>query len=297
MEYGKLLDFFKIANSISYDGRLQFEDSKMSVIEINLDNTAALQLDLEIPQTPENWAVLLDKKYLVDFKDVLNLLFAFCCKPSDLIKCTIDETNSIFVLQPIESIGGHCRRGFAPIHPNPIKRRKSLKLVEDFVTKYKEDHTYMQIDVDCADLYSALKSISNMESHSWDEGVILMGTEKGLTVSSSTTENRWLKTSYLSTTIPFDGDQDGLNKDVFIGHKPEKEWVASVFEAQYLLDLLNVLPKKNCMLTVSVSTNCVGMIETKMRGMSLRYGVAPRIGENPSRIIEDAYAMWIMLMD
>lgn len=299
LEYGKLLDFFKIANSVSYDGRLQFEDSKMSVIEINLNNTAALQLDLEIqnPKTPENWAILLDKKYLVEFKDVLNILFAFCCEPSDLIKCTIDETNSIFVLQPIESIDGYCRRGFAPIHPNPISRRKSLKLVEDFVTKYKEDYTYMQIDVDCAELYSALKPISNMEFHSCNEGVILMGTEKGLTVSSATKENRWLKTSYLSTTIPFDGDQDCLNKDVFIGHKPEKEWVASVFDAQYLLDLLNVLPKKNCMLTVSVSTNCVCMIETKMRGMSLRYGVAPKIGENPSRIIEDAYAMWIMLMD
>lgn len=298
IEYGKLLDFFKIAKTISYDGRLQFEDFKMSVIETNLNNATALQLNLEIPKNHENVVVLLDKKkYLVDFKDILNILFAFCCEPSDLIKCTIDETNSIVVLQPKESIDGYSRRGFVPIHSNVITRRKSLKLVEDFVTKYKEDHTYMQIDVNCADLYSALKSISNMEFCSWNEGVILMGTEKGLTVSSATKENGWLKTSYLSTTIPFDEDQDCLNKDVFIGHKPEKEGVASLFEAQYLLDLLNVLPKKNCMLTISVSTHCVCMIETKMRGMSLRYAVAPKIGENASHIIEDAYAKQMMLID
>lgn len=298
MEYGKLLDFFKIAKTISYDGRLQFENLKMSVIETNLNNAAALQLDLEIPKTHENVAILLDKKkYLVDFKDILNILFAFRCESSDLIKCTIDEINSIFMLQSRESIDGYSRRGFVPIHSNPITRRKSLKLVEDFVIKYEKDYTYMQIDVDCADLYSALKSISNMEFYSWNGGVILMGTEKGLTVSSSSTKNRWLKTSYLSTTIPFDGGLDYLNKDVFIGHKPEKEWVASLFEAQYLLDLLNVLPKKNCMLTVSVSTHCVCMIETKMRDMSLRYAIAPKIGENASHIIEDAYAKWIMLMD
>jgi len=307
LEYGKLLDFFKIANSITHDGRLQFEDFKMSVVEINMHNTVGLQLIMYIPKIFENTVSLKNlfggtkKKYLVEFKDILNVLSSFNCESSDLIECKIDEINNIFVFLPRSSTDGYNRCGYVPICENPITRRGSLELIDDFVLKYMEDYTFMQIDVNCAELQSAIKSISDMEFNSWGEGVILMGTEKGLTVSSSTSKgelgagNR-LKTAYLSITIPFDGDMEYLKKDVFIGRKPEKEWVASLFEAEYFLNLLNILPK-NCILTVSVATNCVGMIETKMRGISLRYGIAPRYSDNANLIIEDAYAKWMMLRD
>lgn len=307
LEYGKLLDFFKIAKSVSYDGRLQFEDSKMSVIEINLQNAVGLKLVMDIPKNHEN-VVSLDnllsgtkKKYLVEFKNVLNILSAFNFK-SDLIKCTIDETNNIILFEPKTSVEGLNRRGFVPILTNKFSRRKSLESLDDFVMKYGDDYTFMQIKVKCDDLYSAIRCISKMEHNSWVDGIILLGSNQGLTVSSSIPEicltgknQSVLNVPYFSITIPF-SEELGCPDNIFVGAKSEKEWVASAFDSGYLLDFLNVLPK-NCILTVSVSTNCVGMIETNLRGISLRYGIAPRTSDEKTRIIEDAYAKLIMLRD
>jgi len=287
-----LKEFFGIAESISSDGNLLFERDTVSIVELNSNNTSAIQLRLDLSENLKNDVYFKNKKrYFIDFNEVNKVLEAFKGDDFDFFKCSIDESKQIFIIESTSCEDGNIRRGFVPIYDGK-SRRKVLDELDTKVKKYLNKHTFMQIRVNCGELYSAIKTISNLHYNAYNEGVAIMGSNDGLIISStipeeSLNEGSQFKVPYFSTLIRFDADY--LNETTFVGIDPDIQFAGTLFCHNYLEDFLKKLPP-NFEVQVSVGNNYVGMFESNVRNLHILYLVAPFCSKMACDIIDDAYA-------